>query len=99
MMPKFNTLEWTLILCAGFLTGCAYAWKEGQKVDVALVHKVESELAPKFCTDLLGVIRRGCAVRLINTENGITRCVIVILPNDPESITHEPGHCLGWDHP
>lgn len=99
MMPKFNTLEWALILSAGFLTGCAYAWKEGQQVDTALVHKVETELASDFCSKLLGGTKRGCAIRLTDTTEGVTRCVLVVHPGDIYAMTHESGHCMGWDHP
>lgn len=98
MITRFNNLEWALILTFGFLTGCAYAWKEGQKVNYAEIHKVETEVAMDFCSKLLGGVKRGCAIRLTNTDNGITRCVMVVLPNDPEAIVHESGHCMGQDH-
>lgn len=97
-MAKFNRLEWTLLALASIMVGGCYAWVERQEVNQALIHKIETPLAQDFCTKLLGGMKRGCAVRLTNTENGITRCVAVVLPGDLEAVRHEASHCMGQDH-
>ncbi len=65
----------------------------------ALIHKVETPLAGEFCSKLLGALKRGCAVRLLNTDSNITNCVLIVAPGDVGAIQHESAHCLGWDHP
>jgi hypothetical protein len=81
------------------LSGCSYSWVENQSIQSTRIHKIESVLAQEFCSNLTGGIKRGCAIRLLNTDNNTNRCVIVVLPNDVEAIQHESAHCLGYDHP
>lgn len=86
-------------LVALLLPGCAtYDWRQAEDVQTAHVHKVESPLSAEFCTKLLLAPKRGCAVRITNTETGVTNCVMVVLPGDLTAIRHEGGHCLGQDH-
>jgi len=82
------------------LSGCAtYEWRENQRVDTAVVHKIETAFASEFCTKLLGAPKRACAIRLTNTGNSTTTCVIVMLSKDGEAAAHEAGgHCMGYDH-
>lgn len=80
------------------LSGCAYTWTESQRVDLATVHKIETELAPDFCSKLLRSPKIGCAIRLTDTSDNTTNCVVVILPNDGDSAAHEGAHCMGYDH-
>lgn len=79
------------------LSGC-YTWAEGQRVDTATVHKIETDLAPEFCSKLLGSPKVGCAVRLTNTATDAVNCVVIIRPNDGDAAAHEGGHCMGYDH-
>ena len=87
------------VVIAMLLSGCAYNWQETQRVDMAVVHKIESPLAAEFCSKLLDGDLRACAIRLTNTGNNTTRCVMVILPKDGQAAAHEGGHCMGYDHP
>lgn len=97
MIPRFNNLEWALILITGFLTGCAYAWKETERVDDAAVRKIETDIAPSFCSALLGYPARACTVRL--KVDDVMRCVTVMMPGDIYAVRHEVGgHCMGQDH-
>lgn len=86
------------LLLALLLPGCAYNWQQAEDVQTALVHKIETPIAPEFCSRLLGGDKRGCATRLTNTSTGVTNCVMVVLPGDLTAIRHEGGHCMGQDH-
>lgn len=79
------------------LAGC-YSFSKTDQVDKVSVVKIESDLAPQFCSGLLGAAKRGCAVRMLNMDNGTVNCVVVILPNDGNAAAHEAGHCMGYDH-
>jgi hypothetical protein len=93
-------MRWALGAGLSLVTpGCVYNWQETQRVEAALIHKVETPLAGEFCSKLLGALKRGCAVRLLNTDSNITNCVLIVAPGDVEAIQHESAHCLGWDHP
>jgi hypothetical protein len=87
-----------IVVAFAMLSGCAYNWQESQRVDLATVHKIETELAAEFCTKLLGSPKRGCAIRLNNTGTNETTCVMIVMPNDGYAIAHEGGHCMGYDH-
>ena len=81
------------------LPGCAtYQWSETQQVDLVTIHKIETELAPEFCTKLLGSPKLACAIRLTNTSSRATTCVVVMPPKDGYAAAHEGGHCMGYDH-
>jgi hypothetical protein len=92
-------LKLRYVVIAMLLSGCAYNWQETQRVDMAVVHKIESPLAAEFCSKLLDSDLRACAIRLTNTSNNPTRGVMVILPKDGQAAAHEGGHCMGYDHP
>jgi outer membrane lipopolysaccharide assembly protein LptE/RlpB len=94
-----NAVRTLLIAYLALVAGCAYNWQETQRVDMAVVHKIESPLASEFCSKLLDSNLRACAVRLTDTSKNTTRCVMVLLPNDGEAAAHEGGHCMGYDHP
>ena len=96
MMAK--RLKLILLMCTAFLSGCAYDWVQTQTVDMAEVHKVETEFAMEFCSKLLGGAKRGCTIRLTNMDNKQTRCVMVVQPGDQAAVAHDSMHCLGWDH-
>ena len=97
----FNSTELKLMalgaLYAGGLAGCATYYKAEDIERVDLV-KIETPLATQFCSGLLGGLKRGCAIRLLNTETGKTNCVVVMHEGDSEAAYHEAGHCLGYDH-
>ena len=80
------------------LSGCVYSFTKGEDIRDVAVHKIETTVAPEFCTNLLGGLKRGCAVRIRNTETQQVSCVVVMLPNDGEAASHEAGHCLGYRH-
>ena len=96
-----NTVRILLIAYLALVAGCAtYNWRQGEAVQTAHVHKVETPIASEFCTKLLGELKRGCAVRMTNTSTGVTNCVMVVLPGDLYAVRHEAGgHCMGQDHP
>lgn len=92
-----------LVIVIALLAGCAgnpqYQWRKSVDITTATVSKIETDLAPEFCSRLLGGDKRACAIRMTNTENGITNCVIVIPKNDGDAAAHEAGgHCMGYDH-
>jgi hypothetical protein len=93
-----NAIRTMLIAYLFLVAGCAYTWQETQRVDLAVVHKIETPLASEFCTKLLGGMKRGCAIRLTNTGTNTTNCVMVVHPGDMEAVRHEAGHCMGYDH-
>lgn len=84
-------MRWSLL--ALILAGCVtYEWHKQAEVKSTTIHKVESPLAPEFCTAFLGTPAVACAVWIPN------RCVIVVRPNTHEDVAHESTHCLGWNH-
>lgn len=94
-----NAVRILLITYLVLVAGCAYNWQQAEDVQTAHIHKVETPIAPEFCTKLLGGLKRGCAVRMTNTSTGVTNCVMVVLPGDLPAVRHEAGgHCMGQDH-
>jgi hypothetical protein len=97
----FNRTELSLMalssIYVGGLAGCVTHYK-AEEIDKVSIVKIETPLARQFCSDLLESQKRGCAIRMRNTETGRMNCVIVTDVNDVEAIAHEALHCLGYDH-
>lgn len=92
-------LRATLLFVVLCMAGCATpAWYQAQQVTRTVITKLETPLAMEFCSALLSGAKRGCAVRMVNSETHLSTCVVVVGPGDGDAVAHEGGHCLGYDH-